>query len=66
MYHFLFFYYISPKMKCQGEGARPQVELLRDSVSGNDSLCIGFDYPYYWGGKLPKEYEIYLKSAEAV
>lgn len=46
--------------------ARPQVELLRDSVSGNDSLCIGFDYPYYWGGKLPKEYEIYLKSAEAV
>ncbi|MDE6452024.1 MAG: hypothetical protein K2L23_07035, partial [Odoribacter sp.] len=45
---------------------RPKVELLRDSVSHNDSLCIGFDYPYYWGGRLPKEYEIYLKSAESV
>ena len=38
MYHFLFFYYISPKMKCQGEGGRPAESffkgLLFTSVMG--------------------------------
>lgn len=46
--------------------ARPKMELLRDSVSRNDSLCIGLDYPYYWKGTFPKDYTIQLTPAVEV
>lgn len=31
--------------------SKPRLTLLRDSVPENDSLCVGMDYPYYWGWK---------------
>ncbi|MDE7373938.1 MAG: hypothetical protein K2M86_01215, partial [Odoribacter sp.] len=46
--------------------AKPKVELLRDSVSRNDSLCIGLDYPYYWKGIFPKNYTIQMTSPAEV
>ncbi|MDE5612740.1 MAG: hypothetical protein K2I90_12080, partial [Odoribacter sp.] len=39
---------------------RPRVELLRDAVSSNDSLCIGLEYSYDWKGTLPKDYTIQM------
>lgn len=46
--------------------AKPKVKLLRDSLPKNDSLCVGFDYPYYWGGQLPKDYTISFKPSSPV
>lgn len=45
---------------------RPEADLLRDSVAENDSLCIGFEYPYYWGGTLPEDYEVVLQTDKKV
>ncbi|MDE5611062.1 MAG: PKD domain-containing protein [Odoribacter sp.] len=45
---------------------RPKVELLRDAVSENDSLCVGLEYPYNWKGTFPKDYTIQLTSTEEV
>lgn len=36
----------------------PEAFLLRDSVPHNDSLCLDFDYRYYWGGITPERYKI--------
>lgn len=40
---------------------RPDVKLLRDSLPGNDSLCLKFDYDYYLGGTLPENYSLSYK-----
>lgn len=34
----------------------PHVELLRDSIPGNDTLCANFPYRYYLGGILPRSH----------
>lgn len=44
--------------------ARPEFNLLRDSLPENDSLCIHLDYPYYLGGKQPKAYTITMTSLD--
>lgn len=39
---------------------KPNVQLWRDSIAENDSLCVDMAYPYFWEGTLPPQYEIYL------
>lgn len=34
----------------------PRVEILRDSMTDNDTLCVGFGYSYTLGGQLPEHY----------
>lgn len=36
----------------------PQVELWRDSVPGNDTLCSNRSYKYYLKGYFPENYEV--------
>lgn len=36
----------------------PKVELWRDSVPNNDTLCSGRDYKYHFKGFFPKNFEI--------
>ncbi|MDE7073583.1 MAG: PKD domain-containing protein, partial [Odoribacter sp.] len=45
--------------------AKPNVELWRDSVAGNDSLCVDMAYPYYWEGKFPPQYEMLLLPCQS-
>lgn len=45
---------------------KPKLELWRDEVSKNDSLCIGVDYTYQWKGSLPDDYWIYLTPSNPV
>lgn len=43
---------------------KPSIALLRDSIPLNDSLCIGFDYPYYLGGVVPENYQVMANFSE--
>lgn len=37
---------------------QPKVQLWRDSIPANDTLCSGFDYRYYFIGTLPESYTV--------
>ena len=44
----------------------PNVELWRDSIPSNDSLCINFTYDYFFKGELPEFYTIKARFSQPV